>query len=87
MKIRGVRIELAEIEAHLKQHPAVQQAVVVVYTPPERDPQLVAYWASESTKSFSDEVLQQFLAQKLPPYMLPSFIIHLETLPKHPMAN
>ena len=43
VKIRGVRVELGEIEHVLAQHPAVQQGVVVHQTTATGDAQLVAY--------------------------------------------
>ena len=43
-KIRGQRIELAEIDAALKSHPAISQAVSIVSDSEGRnDPQIIAY--------------------------------------------
>src|SRR5690606_23811905 len=44
VKIHGVRLELGEIEAVLRQHPAVQDAVVVVHTDERGEKRLAAYW-------------------------------------------
>lgn len=43
VKIRGVRVELGEIEAQLISHPQVQQAVAKVHVTAEHQQQLVAY--------------------------------------------
>ena len=39
MKIRGLRIELGEIQARLSEHPAVQEAAVIA-----REQRLIAYY-------------------------------------------
>jgi amino acid adenylation domain-containing protein len=79
VKIRGYRVEPAEIESVLKKHPAVQQVVVVPQEDKAGDKSLVAYVVS-SKKPAADE-LRSFLQERLPDYMVPSAIVHLETLP------
>jgi amino acid adenylation domain-containing protein len=76
VKIRGFRIEPGEVEAALRRHPAVQDAIVLA-----RDlgagPALVA-WAAGSSSS---EELRSFLAERLPAWMVPSAVVVLEALP------
>jgi amino acid adenylation domain-containing protein len=84
VKIRGFRIEPGEIELHLRSHPAVKDAAVVVRE--DRGPdarQLVAYWvAGEETGTPPDaRALQQHLARHLPPYMLPAAYVAMASLP------
>ncbi|MBF0101142.1 MAG: amino acid adenylation domain-containing protein [Desulfobacterales bacterium] len=86
VKIRGFRIELGEIEGVLVSHPKVREAVVE----PRKsagDKQsatisLVAYVTLE-TKEQSGMIieLRQYLNQKLPDYMVPAFIVIMDTLP------
>jgi amino acid adenylation domain-containing protein/non-ribosomal peptide synthase protein (TIGR01720 family) len=73
VKIHGFRIELEEVEAILRQHPAVRQAVATV-----REERLVAYVVSQST-STSD--LRQFMQEKLPEYMVPTAFVILNAIP------
>ncbi|WP_230966638.1 non-ribosomal peptide synthetase [Nostoc commune] len=81
VKIRGYRIELGEIEAVLSQHPDVQECAVMAPEEVTGEKRLVAYIASLSAKS-SD--LRQFLAERLPGYMIPANFIPLEALPHTP---
>lgn len=89
VKVRGFRIELGEIEAVLSQHPALQQAVVVVREDQYDDKRLVAYVVikqsdisaiSESSVKLHS-TLHNFLVEKLPSYMIPSAFVLLESLP------
>jgi len=82
VKIRGYRIELGEIEYHLNQHDGVRQAVVVAKQrgDADDDKHLVAYILPESTASGSSE-LRDYLATKLPVYMLPAVFMTLDEFP------
>jgi amino acid adenylation domain-containing protein len=84
VKIRGHRIELGEIESVLCQHAEVQEGVVLARKPASSSDYLilVAYVAPvRQHKNLEDELLA-FLKQHLPEYMLPTFFVFLETLPK-----
>jgi amino acid adenylation domain-containing protein len=84
VKIRGIRVEPAEIEAALVRHAAVLEAVVLVHD--DGGPvgkRLVAYFVPEGQAPASDE-LRSFLATSLPEAMLPSLFVALETLPLTP---
>lgn len=77
LKVRGFRIEPGEIEATLKEHPAVTDAAVVA----DEDQRLVAYVTGTTV---TDEELRVFVRQRLPDYMVPSFVISLAELPLTP---
>ena len=81
VKLRGFRIELAEVEAVLMQHPQVKQAVVTLLKNQD-DERLIAYLISSSEVSQTD--LRQFLQDKLPRYMIPSNYMMLEEFPLTP---
>jgi amino acid adenylation domain-containing protein len=80
IKLRGYRIELGEIETVLKQHSAVQEAVVQVYSDGQ-EPSLVAYLLGQRGVSLSVTDVQDFLRQRLPDYMRPTFMMQLEQFP------
>lgn len=82
VKVRGFRIEPAEIEASLSRHDAVQDTVVIVREDTPGDKRLVAYVVSARNKATpkSDE-LRHFLLDKLPEYMIPTVFVFLSGLP------
>jgi acyl carrier protein len=82
VKIRGFRIELGEVEAALKKHPEVAEAVVVAREEPFN--KLVAYVVPQEGKQLGDEGLRAFLEKQLPQFMVPSDIVFLAELPLTP---
>jgi non-ribosomal peptide synthase protein (TIGR01720 family) len=81
VKIHGFRIELGEIEAVLNQQDEVTDAVVVVHEDNPDDKRLVAYIVAPNQPSTLAETLKNNLKAQLPPYMIPAWIVPIETLP------
>jgi aspartate racemase len=91
IKLRGFRIEPAEIEANLLAHPGVAQAAVVLRRDDPANPRLIAYWVAQQRDSsaaetsaadlLSAEQLRTFLAERLPEFMLPAAFVVLDALP------
>jgi len=85
IKIRGHRVEPAEVETALNQHPAVRESVVVAHQDASSaERYLVAYVVSTDQPSLSANQLRGFLKDKLPEFMLPSVFVGLERLPLTP---
>ncbi len=84
VKLRGFRIELAEIEVVLGLHPAVQEAVVIIREDTPGNKRLVAYIVPSLPFTSLNNELRNFLAERLPAYMIPAAIVPLETLPLTP---
>jgi amino acid adenylation domain-containing protein len=84
VKIRGLRIELAEIETVLSQHGDVQANCVIAREDIRGDKQLVAYIVPQPEATPKISQLRQFLANQLPDYMLPQAFVMLEALPLTP---
>ncbi|MFN8008649.1 MAG: amino acid adenylation domain-containing protein [Terriglobia bacterium] len=84
VKIRGFRIELGEIESALRQHPSVDQCVVVAHDDNYRDRRLVAYYVSAAGKESTVTDLRNWLKGILPDYMVPSAYVELLSLPLTP---
>jgi amino acid adenylation domain-containing protein len=81
VKIRGLRVELGEVEAALVAHPAVAQAVVTVVTGPAGGRQLAAYLRPAGGAEIDSAGIRQHLARSLPGYMVPDHLIELAELP------
>ena len=83
VKLRGFRIELAEIEAALASCPGVAEAAAAVRDSEAGEPVLVGYVAPAGTGTPSIPDVRAHLAARLPSYMVPSAIITLDRLPKN----
>ncbi|MER7221944.1 non-ribosomal peptide synthetase [Streptomyces rubradiris] len=79
-KIRGFRIEPGEVATVLKQHPGVRDAFVVVEHSGRPDARLVAY----AVTGVPTTELVEFVAARLPGYMVPAAVVVLPALPLTP---
>jgi amino acid adenylation domain-containing protein len=84
VKIRGCRVETAEIEAVLSRHPAVRLCAVIARTDSSGGAELLAYVVSDQT-SASD--LATHAEKSLPQYMLPSAYVFVADLPLTPSGK
>jgi amino acid adenylation domain-containing protein len=85
VKLRGQRVELAELEAALRQQPGVEEAAVVV-APLAGDPALIAAVVAQ-TGDLTVETLKEGLRHVLPEVMIPSRILFTERLPMLPSGK
>ncbi len=79
LKIRGLRVEPAEVEAVLARHPDVAQVAVAARTGECGDPLLVAYVVGVGP--VRAEELRAHAAASMPGYMVPSAFVPVERLP------
>ena len=88
VKIRGFRIELEEVEAALKQHSQVQEAVVLADETNSGHKRLIAYVVAQSGAiselAAVTAELRQFLQARLPAYMIPANFIFVDAFPLTP---
>ena len=80
VKLRGFRIELGEIEAQLRDHPQVDQAIVVASDSERGEKYLVAYVSSAGETPTSND-LRAHLHRKLPEHMIPAAFVFLKSFP------
>ncbi|MFF2650668.1 amino acid adenylation domain-containing protein [Streptomyces sp. NPDC058045] len=81
VKIRGVRIELGEIQEALTRHPDVDQAVVLVHAAESGAKRLIAYVVAAPGRRPDAAALTEHLAGALPVHMVPAQFIPLDALP------
>ncbi|OUB18528.1 hypothetical protein BK708_21080 [Bacillus thuringiensis serovar yunnanensis] len=82
IKIRGYRVELGEVSNQLLEHKNVQQAVVIDQVDSNGKKFLCAYIVVDDEKVMGS--IREYLAQKLPEYMIPQYFVKLEQLPLTP---
>ncbi|HTO75944.1 MAG TPA: amino acid adenylation domain-containing protein, partial [Thermoanaerobaculia bacterium] len=81
LKVRGFRVEPAEVEAALRRHPSVQEAVVVLREHGRGERRLVGYVVGDRERFEGVSELRSFLKGELPDFMIPAFFVWLESLP------
>ena len=81
VKLRGHRIELDEIAAHLVRQDAVGEALVIIRDDTPAGRQLVAYVTPMGGAPSDASSLLEHLGSTLPEYMVPSAIVVLNRLP------
>ena len=84
IKLRGLRIELEEIENTLGRYPGVTQARVIVKTVQGTEHLCAFYTAKAGAEDVTADRLRDFVLQKLPPYMAPTYYTRLEVFPLTP---
>ena len=90
VKVRGFRVELGEIAHMLRTHEAVEAAEVVLRLDHD-EPTLVGYvvarrsgYAASHGERLTGDAFIQWLATRLPEYMVPSHVLLLDALPLTP---
>ncbi|WP_182300401.1 non-ribosomal peptide synthetase [Cohnella cholangitidis] len=79
VKVRGYRMELGEIEHHLLQHDAIQEAVVIAKTEEDGNTELYAYLVGLQQLNAAD--IRSFLHKRLPEYMVPAHFARIDRMP------
>jgi amino acid adenylation domain-containing protein len=84
VKLRGMRLELGEIEAVLGTHPGVREAVVGLTADQQR---LAAYVTVEDGTAPAAGELRRYLRARLPEHMVPASYSRLEEWPLLPSGK
>lgn len=96
LKIRGNRVEPAEIESALTDHPGIVAAAVVAHELGEGNSRLTAYYVrsnrglpgrpedGDSDGALSGDSLRAFVSARVPGFMVPAEFIPLHEIPRTP---
>jgi amino acid adenylation domain-containing protein len=87
IKLRGHRIELAEIEQHLLRHPRVAQAAVSTVRQSSDGLQIIAFYTTVNDDLLSVDRLRDFLRQSLPEVMVPASLVRIAAMPLTPAGK
>lgn len=87
VKVNGVRIELAEIEAVLSEHAGVNRVAVLARAEESGLRSLVAYVVPKPGAEPTPMDLRSFLARRLPDYMIPAAFVVMRSLPLTPAGK
>ena len=79
VKIRGFRIELIEVEAVIREFPAVRTATIAAFDNPAGGKFIVVYVVGDS--KINVEELNKFIAERKPLYMVPALTMQMNKIP------
>ncbi|WP_164000301.1 non-ribosomal peptide synthetase [Pyxidicoccus caerfyrddinensis] len=87
VKVRGYRIELAEVEAALAHHPALKDCVVEAREDGSGHKRLVGYVVGAGGPPPQAAELRAFLKERLPDYMVPGHFVPMDAFPLSPSGK
>ncbi len=87
VKVRGYRIELAEVESAVEKLQEVKLAVATVREDEPGNKKLAVYVMMKDGKNFSPAKIRTHLKAILPDYMMPSFIVQVNDFPRTPSGK
>ncbi|MCK4568774.1 MAG: non-ribosomal peptide synthetase [Bacteroidales bacterium] len=82
VKIRGQRVDLSEIENCLLYMKDIQEVAAVLKEDPLGNKVITAYYVCRYNRKVEEKVLQTVFLRRLPDFMIPKFLIKLDSLPK-----
>ncbi|EPR09613.1 non-ribosomal peptide synthetase [Ruminiclostridium papyrosolvens] len=79
IKIRGLRVELGEIETEIRKINYIQEAAVVARKDNTGSEAIFAYLVSNQTVNMQN--VKEALSKRLPDYMIPAYMLQIESIP------
>jgi amino acid adenylation domain-containing protein len=87
VKVRGMRLDLREIETVLGAREEIEEAVVELASDNGDEPRLLAYVVTKEGRDVSAGELRRYLRTKLPEHMVPSSYLRVEKVPLLPSGK
>src|SRR5690606_11437325 len=87
VKVRGHRVEPAEVEDVLRRHPAIADAGVHAPLQPDGDRVLVACYVRRPDSTCDVADLMRWCADRLPSYLIPSRWVEVPAVPRTPSGK
>ncbi|MER7009383.1 amino acid adenylation domain-containing protein, partial [Dactylosporangium sp. NPDC000555] len=87
VKLRGLRVELGEVEHAVNGFPGVRQSAVTLRQGGTAQAYLAAYVVPEPGRAVDLAALREHLAERLPLHMVPAALHHLDALPLTPSGK
>jgi len=84
VKIRGMRVELGEIESAILKADHVKDVAVVTQTREEYGNILIAFIAAKNEEEIKVDEIKKYIKSTLPPHMVPALFVTLKELPRTP---
>jgi amino acid adenylation domain-containing protein len=81
VKIRGIRVELSEIETQINLMDGIQDCVVAMWKDPSGEEHLVAYYCEYPDQPVNVGQLKEELKTRLPDFMIPQHFMLLDEMP------
>ncbi len=86
VKIRGMRVELQEVEAVLAEHEQVRQAVVTTFDAPSGLKYLAAFCTTDDPRAAAED-LREWLRSFVPEHMVPQMVNCVDEFPLLPSGK
>lgn len=84
VKVRGYRIELAEIEKHILSYAGITEAFVTYTENEDGDKELLSFYKTEQQVEIAADALRRYLHDRMPSYMVPPVLEQLDAFPMTP---
>lgn len=83
VKLRGLRIELGEVDSVMSRHPAIKVATAAVKEVSGTQ-HLCGYYMLKDGATLDEQELRDFMRQSLTEFMIPDFLLCMESMPLTP---